>query len=117
MSPLFADDYRTQRGGNHGSIDMLGGPFSPIMHLVLSKCIIKQASLAAPDTIRSKRSFEQESGLNNVTVKKYHGDNGIFKSAEFLDETTQLVQEISFSGVGAHHQNVKAERAIKTVFF
>lgn len=79
--------------------------------------VYHQSSLGAPDTIRSKRKFEQEAGLSNISVKRYHGDNGIFKSAEFKEETTQLGQAISFSGVGAHHQNGKAERAIKTIFF
>jgi hypothetical protein len=79
--------------------------------------VYHQSSLAAPDTVRSKRKFEQESGLSNVTIKRYHGDNGIFKSAEFIAETDCLGQDITFSGVGAHHQNGKAERVIKTIFF
>jgi hypothetical protein len=79
--------------------------------------IYNQTSLAAADTIRSKRRFEQEAGLNNVSIKRYHCDNGVFKAVEFLNEMEQLGQTITFSGVGAHHQNGKAERAIKTMFF
>jgi transposase InsO family protein len=79
--------------------------------------IYNQTSLAAPDTIGSKRRFEQEAGLSNISIKRYHGDNGVFKAAEFLNETEQLGQTVTFSGVGAHHQNGKAERVIKTIFF
>jgi transposase InsO family protein len=79
--------------------------------------VYHQSNLAAPDTVQSKRKFEQEAGLSNASITRYHGDNGIFQSAKFKEETTELGQVISFSGVGAHHQNGKAERAIKTIFF
>jgi transposase InsO family protein len=39
----------------------------------------------------------------------------VFASKEFREHCTRLGQELSFSGVGAHHQNGVAERAIQTI--
>eukprot|EP00804_Cyclotella_cryptica_P016247 CCRYP_005730-RA/>CCRYP_005730-RA protein AED:0.43 eAED:0.42 QI:0/0/0/1/0/0/2/0/262 len=50
-----------------------------------------------------------------VSMKRYHSDNGVFGSAEFRSHCQNLGQGIRFSGVGAHHQNGVAERAIRTV--
>ena len=74
-----------------------------------------QVSLGASDTLRSKRKFEQEARFCDVYVEKYHADNGIFTSEEFTDELEFLEQKIELSGVGAHHQNGVAERAIATI--
>jgi hypothetical protein len=77
--------------------------------------VFHQVSLAAPDTLRSKRKFEQEARACGISVKRYHSDNGVFASKEFRAELDLLGQELDFSGVGAHHQNGVAERAIQTV--
>ena len=77
-----------------------------------------QVSLRATDTVISKRAFERNAKSCGVKVQKYHGDNGVFKSKEFLDSLTKTPdpdQEFKFSGVGAHHQNGVAERNIRTV--
>jgi hypothetical protein len=50
-----------------------------------------------------------------VVIQGYRGDNGVFKTKEFLHELDVRAQTIEFSGVGAHHQNGVAERAIRTV--
>jgi len=52
-----------------------------------------------------------------VEVKHYHGDNGIFKEEEYRQECTEKMQLQSFSGVGAQHQNSKAERDIQTIIY
>jgi hypothetical protein len=73
-------------------------------------------SLAATDTIISKRKFERfilESG--RATIKEIRADNGVFTSEEFERDVMEHGQQIRFSGVGAHHQNGVAERNIKTV--
>ena len=74
-----------------------------------------QISLKASETIIGKRRFERM--LNNFghDVKVYLGDNGVFKSKEFQEELRNRGQEMEFCGVGAHHQNGVAERAIRTV--
>ena len=77
--------------------------------------VFPQVSLRASETIYNKRKFERT--LNNFghTVNSYLGDNGVYKSNEFQDELKQRGQTMEFCGVGAHHQNGVAERAIRTV--
>ena len=48
-------------------------------------------------------------------IKGYHTDNGIFNYSVFMEEMLNNQQNIRFSGASASHQNVAAERAIKTV--
>ena len=53
-----------------------------------------------------------------VEVKHFHGNNGIFSSEEYrLDCSKKKKQLQSFLGVGAQHQNSKAERAIQTIMY
>jgi hypothetical protein len=42
-------------------------------------------------------------------VKHYHGDNGIFSAEEYCRYCDEKGQSQSFSGVGAQHQNARAE--------
>ena len=77
-----------------------------------------QVSLGANETILGKERFEQ--WLYDVAcaeVKHFHGDNGIFSSEEYRLECSEKRQSQSFSGVGAQHQNSKAERAIQTIMY
>jgi hypothetical protein len=74
-----------------------------------------QVSLAASDTLRSKDAFEAQALQCGRTITTYHTDNGIFASAAFEASLHQEQQKHSRSGVGAHHQNGGAERAIQTV--
>jgi hypothetical protein len=50
-------------------------------------------------------------------VKHFHGNNGIFASEQYRQECIKKGQTQSFLGVGAQHQNAKAERAIQTVMY
>ena len=74
-----------------------------------------QVSLRASDTLISKRAFERIAKTCGKQILKYHGDNGTFKSKEFTDTVAEAEQDMKLSGVGAHHQNGVAERAIRTV--
>jgi hypothetical protein len=74
-----------------------------------------QSDLTADSTIQGKQLLEEEAKAVNVTVKAYHSDNGIFASQEFKDHCKGQKQELSFSGVGGHHQNGVAERCIGTI--
>jgi hypothetical protein len=74
-----------------------------------------QVSLKAGETIQAKRLFEKDASQYGITVKHYHADNGIFDTQQFLEEIDKHHQTIEFCGVGAHHQNGIAERAIRTV--
>jgi hypothetical protein len=80
----------------------------------LIRCI-HQVSLHASDTIVSNNIFEREAKLCGAQISSYHGDNGVFKSKEFTQSLQSLDQSIHLSGIGAHHQNGVAERAIQTV--
>jgi hypothetical protein len=50
-------------------------------------------------------------------MKHFHGNNGIFSSEEYRLECSKKKQLPSFLGVGAQHQNSKAERAIQTIMY
>ena len=77
-----------------------------------------QISLGANETVMGKACFEQWLWDNCVSeVKHYHGDNGIFSAEEFRRDCTEKGQTQSFSGVGAQHQNARAERAIQTIMY
>ena len=45
-------------------------------------------------------------------MQHYHSDNGVFNSKLFKSDMELLGQKFTKSGVGAHHQNTVAERAI-----
>ena len=77
-----------------------------------------QVSLGASETIMGKVRFEQWLyDIACVEVKHYHGDDGIFSSKTYREECSEKMQSQSFSGVGAQHQNSKAERAIQTIMY
>jgi hypothetical protein len=74
-----------------------------------------QVSLSAAETIRAKHRFERSAIQGGVQILGYRGDNGIYRSRDFSNDLLRLGQSIKFSGVGAHHQNGIAERAIQTI--
>ena len=74
-----------------------------------------QVSTNAGETLMGKRIFEREAHQNGFRIKKYHGDNGVFVSEEFRQDCLLKNQLLDLSGVGAHHQNGRAERAIRTI--
>jgi hypothetical protein len=74
-----------------------------------------QVSLKVGETLKTKERFESFCREHGVRVKSYRANNVPFGNAEFRNNVTQCGQTIDFSGVGAHHQNGVAERAIGTV--
>ena len=50
-------------------------------------------------------------------VSHYHGNNGIFTTAEYRHDCNKKGQTQFFSVVGAQHQNAQAERAIQTIIY
>ena len=74
-----------------------------------------QVTFSAEETVQAKQAYEHELEQHDRKVKHYHADNSVFDSMEFRESVDILNQKITFSGVGAHHQNGKAERAIQTV--
>jgi hypothetical protein len=57
-------------------------------------------------------AFEKFAASHGVSIKHYHADNGRFKDNLFMNGIEEKGQTISFSGVGAHHQNGIAEKRI-----
>ena len=74
-----------------------------------------QVSLRVGETLKAKYAFEQMARDFSVSIKKYHADNMPFGNGDFVRSVEDSGQSIKFSGVGAHHQNGVAERAIQTV--
>jgi hypothetical protein len=77
-----------------------------------------QVSLGAGETLMAKEVFEnwlREQAW--VEIKHIHSDNGVFTAEEFREDCEQKHQKQTFSGVGAQHQNAKAERAIQTIMW
>lgn len=74
-----------------------------------------QVSLASGETIQSKHKFENFARSYGVKIKAYHADNHPYRSEAFLEDLQMQDQRITFSGVGAHHQNGAAERILQTI--
>ena len=77
--------------------------------------ICHQVSLNAGETVMSKEGFEQVMAEVGRKVQSYHTDNAPFQSKTFRDSLNLENQSITFSGIGAHHQNGVVEREIKTI--
>jgi len=111
ISQPFLAGYLILQAEKHYPQNLMVAPFLLIMQVDMSTCSIK--SLNAGETIMAKRKFECIAALYGVSIQSYHGDNVVFKSAEFKEELTLHQQTMSFSGTGAHHQNGIAECAIQ----
>ena len=74
-----------------------------------------QLSTTANETLVSKRTLKRLALEEGISIRNYHADNGIFASDAFKLDCTYHSQKLSFSGVGAHHQNGVAKRNIKTI--
>ena len=74
-----------------------------------------QTSLGASDTVRSTKIFERMALSHGVAFQGYHGDNGIFTAQQFQSHLQSQNQTLKLSGVGPHHKNRVAERAIGLV--
>ena len=69
--------------------------------------------LGGESTIKAKHTFERICKSHSVTVQHYHSNNGLFDTNIFKDKVYTDEQTLSFCGVNAHHQNIKAENRIK----
>eukprot|EP00804_Cyclotella_cryptica_P015231 CCRYP_000757-RA/>CCRYP_000757-RA protein AED:0.48 eAED:0.43 QI:0/0/0/1/0/0/2/0/342 len=88
---------------------------STIAHYSTFLFIHHQLTTSAATPSVAKMLLESEAADVGITIKQYHSDNGVFSSAEFREHCTCLGQILPFSGVGTHHRNGVAERAIQTV--
>ena len=105
----------TSTAGKENSKSQLCGGTLFVDHASSKIFTYHQRSLSATDTIIAKKHMEQDGLSCGVSIKSYQTDNGVFKSKAFEFALQNGLQTIKFSGVGAHHQNGRAERAIQTV--
>ena len=73
-----------------------------------------QISLRVGETLQGKHAFERFADHYGIKLRSFHADNHPFGALEFIDDLELQGQSITFSGVGAHHMNGVAERALKT---
>jgi hypothetical protein len=75
-----------------------------------------QVHLSTPETLKAKENFELFCRDHGVIPQTYRSDNGrAFLSSEFTAHLSKFAQTSRFAGVGAHHTNGNAERAIRTI--
>ena len=71
-----------------------------------------QQSTSADETLKAKESFEEFPNSHGVKILHYHADNGRFAEKVWKEDVIKKSQTLTFSGVGAHHQNGRAEKRI-----
>lgn len=74
-----------------------------------------QKSASAEETLQGKEAFEKYANDRGITIKRYHADNGIFKTNDWVQHCTSNRRGLTFAGVNAHHQNGVAEKRIRDV--
>ena len=65
--------------------------------------------------MEAKNAYERVLSGFGHKVERYHADNGRFAEKVFVQDVKDKQQNITFCGVGSHHQNGIAERRIKTL--
>ena len=61
--------------------------------------------LSLTETLLAKSATERVMAQAGRTVKNYHASNGRFDDIGFIDTVNGKDQNITFCGIGAHHQN------------
>ena len=69
----------------------------------------------AESTLEAKHAYERLMQHHGHKVRGYHADNGRFAETLFIKDAKDNAQQMSFCGVGSHHQNGIAERRIKSL--
>jgi Reverse transcriptase (RNA-dependent DNA polymerase)/GAG-pre-integrase domain len=72
-----------------------------------------QSTTNAEDTLKAKQEFEAYAASFHVNIIRYHADNGRFAENVWKQDILNKNQQLTFSGVGAHHQNGRAEKRIR----
>jgi len=66
---------------------------------------------SAAETLEGKRAFEQYAESCGVTIEAYHAKNSIFSVNDWVWACPKQSQPLTFTAVGAHHQNGIAKRS------
>jgi Reverse transcriptase (RNA-dependent DNA polymerase) len=72
-----------------------------------------QTDSSSKQTLISKKEFERHAAGMNVTIKRYHADNGRFVDNAWTNDLKEKNQYMTLCGVNAHHQNGKVEKRIR----
>ena len=72
---------------------------------------------SSQETFESKMAYERHAHTHGVTIEAYHADNSRFNDAKFAGSCRDAGQQLTFCGVGAHHQNALAESKIKEICY
>jgi len=75
--------------------------------------VVPMKELSTEATIEAKERFGRFATSHGVQILHYHGDNGRFADKLFVAQVEADGQTISYCGVGAHHQNGRAEKRIR----
>ena len=63
-------------------------------------------------TLEAKNAYERLLHSFGRKVLAYHADNGRFAEKDFVQDVKDKAQNITYCGVGSHHQNGIAEQRI-----
>jgi hypothetical protein len=77
--------------------------------------VYPQISTTSEETLQAKRAYEIFPESHGVKPTHYHADNGRFSDSLWREDILKKGQRLTFSGVGAHHQNGKAEKKIRDI--
>ena len=78
--------------------------------------VVHQTHLTSHETLQAKEQYEHMCRDVGIIPQTYRSDNGAaFASSDFAKKLSEYKQIHSFAGVGAHHHNGTAERAIQTI--
>lgn len=69
----------------------------------------------AETTLEAKNAYEHLLSTFGHRVMAYHADNGRFAETDFVQDVKDKAQNITYCGVGSHHQNGIAERRIRSL--
>jgi hypothetical protein len=72
-------------------------------------------SLRVGYTLKGKNTFDKGAAQFNVNIRKFKADNAPFSAIEFKNYVANKGQEITFSGVYAHHPIGIAQREINAI--
>ena len=76
---------------------------------------MKSSKNGKKSDLSAKKEFEHRCAVRGVKVKHYHADNVIFSEPAWINNSKRCKQDLTFFGVGSHHQNGISERKIKDV--
>lgn len=100
--------------GKEPDSDRYNGGTIFVDHASTYMSIHHQVSMRVGETLIGKHNLERHARQHGFKIKGYRADNHPFEAVAFLQDLELQDQTITYSGVGAHHQNGVAERGLQT---